>query len=167
MLRVLSTLLFGALCFIVGLGLGVWQSPRLKTTEPARMITSAVAKVPWLKATSKTDDDSPFEEYNYPTIKWRPKQLDDAPGAIVRLWTTFEPGNNPDTGTMKYKLTLFKASNRNVREVQLLDGMGFKLFQFNASDFHDIPGASDIVEARDSYACSEDQYKKAQDYSVK
>jgi hypothetical protein len=68
---------------------------------------------------------------------------------------------------MKYKLTLFKASKKDVREVQLLDAMGFKLMQFNAGDFHDIPGASDIVEARDSVPLSEDVYKNARDYSVK
>jgi hypothetical protein len=86
----------------------------------------------------------------------------------VRLWTTYEAGSkNEPQGTMKYKLTLFKATRKDLREVQMLDAMGFKLMQFNASDFHDIPGAPDIVEARDSVACSEDQYKRASDYSVK
>jgi hypothetical protein len=85
----------------------------------------------------------------------------------VRLWATYEPSKNDQPGVMKYKLTLFKATNRTAREVQLLDAMGFKLIQFNATDFHDIPGAPDIVEARDSVSFPEDQYKRVRDYSIK
>ena len=86
----------------------------------------------------------------------------------MRLWTTFEPNDkDPATGTLKYKLTLFKATKRDSREVQLLDAVGFKLMQFNAGDFQDIPGAPDIVEARDSVPCSEEMYKKACDFSIK
>jgi hypothetical protein len=168
MLRVLVTVIVGACCFAAGLCVGVWKAAQLKTTEPARQIQAIAAKVPVLSADSKPDPDSPFESYEYPTIKWRAKSLSDADGAIGRLWTTYEPNGSPEKpGLMKYKLTLFKATNKSMREVQLLDAQGFKLLQFQAGDFHDIPGAADVIEARDGVACQEDVYKKAQDYSIK
>lgn len=158
------TIATGVVCLGVGLFFGAWQSSKLKTTEVGKAITTASSSLPW----SKDDGESPFESNEYPTLKWRARVLTDAPGAIVRLWTMYEPGlKNDPQGTMKYKLTLFKATNKDAREVQLLDSMGFKLLQFNASDFHNIPEAPDIVEARDGIPCTEEQYKKARAFSVK
>jgi hypothetical protein len=157
-------LLFTAIVFLaIGLVVGAWQSDQLRSTRAGQWITLTSSK---MGALGKSDD-SQFETYAYPTIKWRPKALSDGPDAVMRLWTTYEPQKGDQPAVMKYKLTLFKATNRSSREVQLLDAMGFKLLQFNANDFHDIPGAPDIVEARDSVSCPEDQYKRARDYSVK
>jgi len=155
--------LTGLVCLFIGLAVGAWQSDQLKLTRVGQWISSTGAKVITLGKT----DDTQFESYAYPTIKWRPKALSDGPDAVARLWATYEPSKTDQPGVMKYKLTLFKATNKNSREVQLLDSMGFKLMQFNANDFHDIPGAPDIVEARDSVSLPEDQYKKVRDYSIK
>jgi hypothetical protein len=48
----------------------------------------------------------------------------------------------------------------------LLDATGFKITQFDASDFHPVPGAADIVEARESHPCTEEDYKKVGDYTI-
>lgn len=161
---ILINLIVGTSCLLVGFGVGAWQGPKLKDSQAGTWVASAIAKVKG----SKDGEESQIESNEYPVIKWRPKPLTDGPDAIVRLWTTFEPGAAPDQpGTMKYKLTLFKATKRDSREIQLLDRLGFKLMQFNAADFHDIPAAPDIVEARDGVSLTEDQYKKARDFSVK
>jgi hypothetical protein len=168
MRSIFTTIITGAICLIIGLCIGTWQGRQLKETKAGQLITSATAKLPWTKATGEDGGENQIESNEYPTLKWRAKQLSDAPDAIVRLWTTFEPNDkDPATGTLKYKLTLFKATKRDSREVQLLDAVGFKLMQFNAGDFQDIPGAPDIVEARDSVPCSEEMYKKACDFSIK
>jgi hypothetical protein len=163
-MRTVFDTMFGLLCLFIGLVVGAWQSDQLKATDVGQWISSTSSNV--LGAKVRTDDNQ-FETYNYPTIKWRPKALADGPDAVVRLWTKYDAGPEGQPGVLKYKLTLFKATNRNSREVQLLDAMGFKLTQINASDFHDIPGAPDIAEACDNVSCPEDQYKQARDYSVK
>lgn len=168
MVRFIITPLFGLFCLVVGLVLGVVFAPQLKTTAPARSIMSIAAKIPLGKGAGKPDENSPYEMYDYPTIKWRPKPLSDAPGAIAQLWTTFEwTDQQHQAGKMNYRLTVFKAPERSQCEVQLLDSQGFKISQFDASDFHLIPGASDIMEARDSKECKEDEYKRVSDYSIK
>jgi len=163
-MRTVFDTMFGLLCLFTGLVLGAWQSDQLKATDVGQWISSTSAKVLGAKLRA---EDNQFETYNYPTIKWRPKALADGPDSVVRLWTKYEAGPKGQPGVLKYKLTLFKATNRNSREVQLLDSMGFKLTQINASDFHDIPGAPDIAEACDNVSCPEDQYRQARDYSVK
>jgi hypothetical protein len=166
MRSIFTTVVVGFICLAVGLCVGVLQGNRLRQTEPGQLITSVASKVPWSKPGGT--GDSQIESSEYPTIKWKPQQLSDAPDAIVRLWTTYAADSKDATqGAMKYKLTLFKATQKDGREVQMLDSNGFKILQFNASDFHAMPGAPDIVEARDSVPCSEDQYKNASDYSVK
>jgi hypothetical protein len=115
--------------------------------------------------------------YDYPTIKWRAKPLADPPGAIGQLWTTYEPAEQepgqqpgksagPPPGKMKYRLTVFKAPGKAQCVVELLDDKGFKLSQFDVSDFHQVPGTSDIMEARDSYPCTEEEYKRVGDYAI-
>ncbi|MDR3613299.1 MAG: hypothetical protein P4L53_07020 [Candidatus Obscuribacterales bacterium] len=165
MRSILTTTIIGLLCLVVGLFAGTFQGSQIKATAPGQWVTAAASK---LQAGGQSGDDNQIESDEYPTLKWKAKPLLDAAGSIVRLWTTFEAGPNKDTpGTLKYKLTLFKAVRKDTREVQLLDFQGFKLMQFNATDFHDIPGAPDIVEARDAVPCSEADYKKIRDYSVK
>ena len=164
MRRLFDTIFVGSICLFIGLVVGAWQPEQLRATQVGQWISSTASKVIAAKVGS---DESQFETYNYPTIKWRPKALADGPDAVVRLWTKYQAGPTGQPGVLKYKLTLFKATNRNSREVQLLDPMGFKLTQFTASDFHDIPGAPDIAEACDDVSCQEDQYKQARDYSVK
>ena len=167
MRNIITSFLVGLACLFIGLVVGAWQADQLKTSRTGQWITTQVSKLSLSKGDGK-DEDSQFETNEYPTIKWKPKALSDNPDGVVRLWTTFDIGpKTAPQGTMKYRLTLFKATNKDNREVQILDAMGFKLMQFNANDFHNIPGAPDIVEARDSVPCSEDQYKKAHDYSVK
>lgn len=150
---------------VVGVALGLVLAPQLK----GRPMPQWVAKIPVAGALTQPDKDSPFEMYDYPTIKWRPKPVADHPGAIVQLWTTFDHGDDPAStdGRIKYRLTMFKAPEKTSCEVQLLDKMGFKVMQFDASDFHQIPGAADIMEARDSQNCKESYYKKVEDYSIK
>jgi hypothetical protein len=170
MRTIFITLFVGLMCLLIGLCVGAWQAPQLQSTKAGQWIAST-SKVLWSKGGDE-NENSQFESYQYPTIKWRARALPDGPESIVRLWTTYEaaaknaPPGTPQ-GTLKYRLTLFKATNKDQREVQMLDSMGFKLMQFNANDFHNMPGAPEIVEARDSIQCSEDQYKKARDYSVK
>jgi hypothetical protein len=147
-------------CLVIGILVGVLFATQIKSSEPALAAQAFVNKLPFAKTIKREDPESPWESYEYPTIKWRAHPLADAPGAIVQLSTTYDAGN------LKYRLTLFKG-RADQREVQLLDGQGFKLMQFEASDFHDVPGAPDIVEARESVACPEKQYKMIRDYSVK
>jgi hypothetical protein len=161
-----TTMLVGLICLVAGLCVGAEWAPQLKVTTAGQWIAAQASAIPWPTGTAPNSDDNQFESYEYPTIKWKPKPLSDAPGAIVRLWTTYDT-KDPSSGTIKYKLTLFKGNKDVGREVQLIDAMGFKLIQFNASDFHGIPGAADIVEARDSVPCTEEQYRNARDYSVK
>lgn len=168
MRTVIVSIIVGAVSLGLGLTIGAWQSSQLKSSEAGRWVSDAAQKIPIPKGSNQDGDDSNFESNEYPTLKWKAKPLSDAPGAIVRLWTTFENGpKNDPQGSMKYKLTLFKATKKDGREVQILDGMGFKLFQFGAIDFHEIPGAPDIVESRDAVPCTEEVYRKARDYSVK
>lgn len=167
MRQFLVIFLFGLFCGIAGFGAGVWSGPQVKSFQPVRFLASSASAVPWAKSLAQLDDNSPFEMYNYPVIKWRAKPLSDAPGAIAQLWTTYEWSDKQhQSGTMNYRLTVFKAPEGQ-REVQLLDENGFKITQFYASDFHKIPGSSDIMEARDSHPCTEEQYKRVGDYSIK
>ncbi len=168
MRQIFITFLSSIICLVVGLSVGVFFGPQLKMTPPVLWITSQASKVPFINSLAKPDGNSPFEVYDYPTIKWRAKPLPDAHGAIVQLWTRYERADEQHSaGKMNYKLTVFKAPGKHQCEVQLLDDMGFKLVQFDASDFHQIPGAPDIMEARESNACTEDDYKKVRDYSIK
>jgi hypothetical protein len=165
-MRVALTLLFGLVCLVVGLLVGIFFSAQLKLTEPVQRIESMVGKVPLTKSlVTQADKDSPFEDYQYPRIKWRAKPLPDAPEGIGQLSTTWD--GNGTNGSMKYRLTVFKGSGKDRYEVQILDGSGFKIKQFNASDFHAVPGAPDIMESRESVPCTEDDYRKARDYSIK
>lgn len=153
---------------ITGLFAGVFFGPQLRLSAPFSSISSIASKVPGLKAISQTDENSAFEMYDYPTIKWKPKPLNEKPGAIAQLWTRYEAADAANSpGKMNYRLTIFKAPDKSQVEVQLLDDMGFKLSQFNASDFHQIPGSSDIMEARESHQLSEGEYRKVRDYSIK
>lgn len=167
MRRLLITLLLGFFCTVAGLCVGIWFGPQLKLTQPGRLIVSLAYKVPWTKSIVPPDDNSPIEMYDYPTIKWRPKPLADPPGAIAQLWTTYEWADQQhQSGKMNYRLTVFKAPDKRQCQVQLLDEMGFKITQFEVSEFHQIPGAADIMEARESHSCTEDEYKRVGDYSI-
>jgi len=160
------SLLVGLVCGLIGLCAGVWFSPHLKATDAGRWMKSVESKLQGAAAGSNSD--SAYETYEYPTIKWRPKPLSDAPGGIAQLWTTYEwQDDKHQAGTMNYRLTVFKGHDKGQIEVQLLDDKGFKITQFNASDFHQIPGSSDLMEARDSHPCTEEQYKRVGDYSIK
>jgi hypothetical protein len=163
----LISLLVGMVCLLVGLCVGIWFGPELKWTQPGQFISSMMTRAPWGSAGGQADNESPVEMYDYPTIKWRAKPLGDTPSAIGQLWTTYDWSDEQhQSGIMKYRLTLFKAADKSQCEVQLLDKNGFKITQFNAGDFHKIPGAADITEARDSHQCTEDEYKRVRDYSI-
>ncbi len=167
MRRIFTTTMFGIICALFGLAAGVWFAPQLKLSPPFQMIASFAYKVPWSKSISQADSNSPFEMYDYPTIKWRPRPFADPDGAIAQLWTRYEWNDNThSSGKMNYRLTVFKAPGKTQCTVQLLDDKGFKITQFDATDFHQVPGAPDIMEARDSFAVTEDQYKKVGDYAV-
>lgn len=122
-----------------------------------------------VKPASAVTSDKPtqgeFESYEYPKIKWKAKPLPSGPNAIAQLHTTYEVGAPGQQGVMKYRLTVFKGDNKGAYEVQLLDSNGFKLMQFNASDFHKVPN-SELMESRESIACDENEYRQARDYSV-
>ncbi len=158
MRQILAIFLVAIAFLLFGLGIGVAFGSQMKS--------AFFAKVPWAVGMEK-DKNAAFELYDYPTIKWRAKPL-DANGAIVQLWTRYENDGGKDAnGKMNYKLTVFKAPDKTNCEIQLLDDMGFKLAQFDASDFHQLPGAADITESRDSFQVSEDIYRKVRDYSIK
>jgi hypothetical protein len=162
------TLLASVLTFLAGFCLGIWFGPDTKSSEPGQYMASLVSKIPGGKAMALGESENNIEVYDYPTIKWRAKPLADSPSAIAQLWTTYD-WEDPEhhSGTMKYRLTMFKAQNKAQCEVQLLDRNGFKITQFDAGDFHPIPGAPDIVESRDSHQCSEQDYKRVRDYSIR
>jgi hypothetical protein len=167
MRRIIMTVLVGVFCLGAGLVLGIFLSPELKWTQPGQCIASLRSNMPWTKAA--TDSDSPFEMYDYPTVKWRAKPLNDAPGAIAQLWTTYDWADekHQSGGIMKYRLTMFKAPEKHECQVQLLDKNGFKITAFDVSDFFPTPGAPEIMEARDSHSLSESEYKRVRDYSIR
>lgn len=168
MRRVLITAVVGFTCGLAGLCAGLCLGPQLKASPSGRILSSLSEKMPWARLTTQTDKDSSFEMYDYPTIKWRPKPIADKPGGIAQLWTTYEwQDEKHQSGRMNYRLTVFKAPDKSQFEVQLLDNNGFKITQFDVSDFHQIPGSSELMEARDSHSCTEDQYKRVGDYSIK
>lgn len=163
--KFLMVTLTALICLGIGFGAGVCLAPQLNLTQLNSWMRSAMQAV---SGQPPTDENSPFEMYDYPTIKWRPKPVAGVEGAIAQLWTTYETrGEGGKSGKINYRLTTFKAPNKMDYEVQLLDKNGFKLMQFNATDFHQIPGSSEILEARDSYVCDEDEYRRVQDYSIK
>ena len=167
MLRLLFTLIFGIFCGFIGMCAGIWFGPQLKLTQPGQFIVSLAYNSPWTRTMAQADKNSPVETYDYPIIKWRPKALADPPGAIGQLWTTYEwTDQQHQQGKINYRLTVFKAADKHQCQVQLLDSTGFKITQFDVSAFHPVPGASDIMEARESHPCSEDDYKKVGDYSI-
>lgn len=144
----------------------MWLGLQVKAGEPG--ISSLFKKIPGVKELVKVDENSPIELYEYPIIKWRAKPIADVPEAIIQLWTSYEPSDQPgQQGKINYRLTVFKAPDKSNFEVQLLDQTSFKLLQFEASDFHQIPGSAELKEARDSVPCTEEMYKKVRDYSVK
>lgn len=163
MRQFLITSLLSLLFLIIGLVAGVCLAPQIKSSPPALWLSSQASKLPG----AVPDKDSPFESYDYPTIKWRAKPLAEAQGAIAQLSTRYESAEPSQPGRMNYKLTVFKAPGKGQCEIQLLDDAGFKLMQFDATDFHQIPGTADIMEARDSHACTEEEYRRVRDYSIK
>lgn len=166
MRQFLTTVFCSLIFLVIGLAVGIGFAPQLKGVEPIKTIADMVNQA--AGARSVNDENSPYELYDYPTIKWRPKAIAEVPGAIVQLWTRYEPTDAASpSGKVNYKLTVFKAPDKGACEVQLLDDMGFKLIQFNAGDFHNIPGAPNIMEARESFPCTEAEYKKVRDYSIK
>lgn len=170
MKRVLVSLAFGLICLLIGLAVGICLAPQLKLNGAPVWLVSVASKIPGTKVVGAADKDGTIETYDYPTIKWRAKPLAGKEGAIVQLWTTYENSVAPAgqvSGNLKYRLTVFKAPEKQQCEVQLLDKDGFKLMQFDATDFHQMPGSADIMEARDSNQCTEDLYRRVQDYSIK
>jgi hypothetical protein len=169
MVRALTIIIFGLFCLASGLLIGVWFAPTLRSSEAFRLVNALTHKLPITKTIVSADNSSPFESYDYPTIKWRAKPLAQPEGAIAQLYTTYEwndKSHQPGTGRMNYRFTVFKAGDRKQFEVQMLDDKGFKISQFDISDFRPVPGAPDIMDARDSHEFSEDEYKKFGDYAV-
>lgn len=166
MIRTLVTLALCLVCSIVGLCVGIAFAPQLRTTGVGLFFQALVHRVPSLKA-GTGEQESAIEMYDFPTIKWRAKPLAAPVGAIGQLWTNFEcTDEQHQTGTLNYRLTLFKATDNRQCKIQLLDENGFKLMQFDVSDFHQVPGAADVTESRDSTTCDEDKYKRAADYVI-
>lgn len=145
---------------------GVCLGPKLKASQPVRMILALVNNAPLTKSITKAND-SPIELYDYPTIKWRPKPFADPQGAIAQLWTSYDWADEQhQSGKMNYKLSVFQASDKHECFVQLLDDNGFKLAQIDVSDFRPVPGVPGLMEAKDSLPCTEAEYKRIGDYSV-
>lgn len=135
------------------------------TTPPVTPKKSPATVTAAATSSKPSDGSGQFEEYAYPVIKWRAKPLPGDEGAIAQLSTTFDRSQPGQQGVVKYRLTVFKSTDKRQREVQLLDAMGFKLHEFHAGDFHEIPN-SQLMESRDSFPCDETEYQQARDYSV-
>ena len=103
-----------------------------------------------------------IETYNYPMIKWQPKPVSTIPGAFIQLQTLYD-------GKLKCKTTLFKATAlpRSLH-ITLLDQFGFKLadVRIDQNDWSPLPG-SNLYEARNDGFCSELEYRKARDFSIR
>jgi hypothetical protein len=118
MLRIIIFLVFGLFCALIGFCAGIWCGPQVKMSQTGRFITSQLNNVAWTNSIAQSDKNGPIEVYDYPIIKWRPKALAEPAGAIGQLWTTFESsGGEHPAGKINYKLTLFKASNRQQCQV--------------------------------------------------
>jgi hypothetical protein len=168
MRQIILTVVLAVICFVAGLGFGVSLGQEWKWTQWGGKVAAIAGNVPWAKGIVQQDKDAPYEMYDYPTIKWRAKPLNDAQGAITQLWTTYEwDDEQHKSGKMNYRLTIYKAPDKQQCEVQLLDKNGFKITQFDASDFHQTAGAPEIMESRESHPCTEAEYQKVRDYSVK
>jgi hypothetical protein len=116
------------------------------------------------KPNAAQGQESHFESYNYPMIKWQAKPL-NSNGGVAQLWTTYDSPTPGQEGNVKFRLTLFKSPNKSPHRIQLLDEGGFKIMEFKASDFDDVPGTQ-LMEARESFSCPEAQYRQARDYAI-
>jgi hypothetical protein len=164
-------------------GFYLYLGQKPANTNPKWVVVNPGGGISWLdKADPKTSNagaaggaaatpvampaGAQFETYDYPVIKWKATPLPGTSGAVAQLSTTYEraTGAAPQ-GTVKYRLTIYK-SNSKARVVQLLDADGFKLQQFTATDFHEIPGSEQLLEARDSFPAEESVYRQWRAYSV-
>jgi hypothetical protein len=132
-------------------------------TDPAQAPTVMPATgAPTTSATATTGE---WEQYNYPTVKWKAKPIPHVDGGVAQLQTTFEPGADDKPGTVKYTLTVLKDPSKRGRRILLLDKDGFKVCEFAASDWQDV-AASDFIQARDNFPMMEEDYRRVRDYTV-
>jgi hypothetical protein len=116
------------------------------------------------------EKDSFFESYEYPIIEWKAQPIGGLPGAFAKLRTTYDD-NNPGRygkGSVKYRLTLVKVPSaiaNPVVGVEIFDKGGFKLANFSALRFHQIPGTT-LLEATGDQECREEDYRQAWSYAV-
>lgn len=138
-------------------------TPASSTSAPASGSAGGKKPARGVKAAAQIGDTH-FETYNYPMVKWEAKPL-NGKGAVAQLWTTYDRPSPRDEGVVKYRLTLFKSPGGETHRIQLLDDGGFKILEFKASDFQDVPG-TELTEARESFSCPEEQYRQARDYAI-
>lgn len=143
-----------------------WLNKGASVVAPTSTASVGTTKPAVNKVAAATDaSQGQFEKYAYPVIKWKVKPLSGTGNPVAQLHTTFEPGAPGEKGTVKYKLTLFHAPGNGSRKVQLMDANGFKLVEFDAGNFMEIPN-SELIESNESFPCDENEYRQARDYSV-
>lgn len=144
------------------LGEIIWQS------NSKELLTSIKDQLPHDKMSSpqgagiQQAGTENFETYSYPMIKWQPKPIPTMPGAFIQVLTTYD-------GKLKFKTTLFKATYLpRSMQIILLDQFGFKLcdVRIDQNDWTQLPGTN-LYEARNDSFCSEQEYRKARDFSIR
>lgn len=107
----------------------------------------------------------PFESYEYPIVKWKPRYVSSMGETIAQLITSFEYGH------MKYRVVLKLPKHYDYPpslHFQFLDKNGFNIYGFNVygNEFHPISG-TELLEAQgDDNHFSETTLKLVSDYSV-
>lgn len=134
---------------------------------PASLGVPASAGVPasGARTSNSASGKGEWEDYNYPTIKWKARPIPHLDGGVAQLQTTFEPGLDNKPGMVKYTLTVLKDPNKRGRQIMLLDKDGFKICKFAASDWQDV-AASEFIQARDEFPMTEEDYRRVRDYNV-
>jgi hypothetical protein len=145
----------------------VGKAPVAQSDRASNQAPQPVAKSGQLP---ENHSGSQWEMYKYPMIRWRPHPITTVPGGVAQLTTTFDStAGSYSEAAVKYKLTLFNVPEIPYDvQVQLLDGNGFKVLEFQVyqSAFHPVPGTS-LIEVSDECTCTEKAYKQARDYTVK
>jgi hypothetical protein len=163
-------------------GYYIFAGDRPAHSAPKWVVVNADASIQWLnvdpsenRPTSAASGATPlggtptngaWEDYKYPTIKWKAKPLAKIQGGAAQLLTKYEATPEGKPGVVRYLLTVMKDSSKRPRVVQLLDENGLKIQDFTVTDWLDVAGSDDFVQARDSFAMSEEDYRRVRDYTV-
>lgn len=144
------------------------QPAMAPTYIPPSSITPRPPQTPKI---DQIDDD--FDVNQYPTIKWKLKEIATMPGAYAQVTTKFERSIMNDFrnfNKVRYKIIVTNSRVApSVLRVQFLDREGFKIgeIQTRYGEFAPIPNTSLFEANGDTSWYQEDTYRKARGLTIK